>query len=193
MKLLLASLAIAVSCGLLFAESLKPGDSAPNWTLQDLRGAEVKLASYHGKNVVVFKGSGATGSEALRGLADLDVVPLFAGGQGRATLLIDQNGIVRRIAAGELLAGADLVRFAQMWLEGHKVYMAKCSRCHGEDGDSSLCMDVKPLVGIGGRMNVKQIREAMRPADMGPDQVLIRDQYLTRGDFDAVVAYIAGL
>ena len=110
-----------------------------------------------------------------------------------ATLLIDPGGVVRRVLPGRALTGSDLAEFVRLWQSGKAVFNTSCARCHGEDGDLEICLDVKPLVGIGKRLSEAQIRDRLRPGEINDREVLIRGQFFSRQDVDAVIAYVAGL
>ena len=197
--------------GLMLAGALRLGEPAPDLALRDCQGAEVQLTAYlHKKNVAVLahvpgaKPAMAILDETCRKLDALSTAVLFletAGEANRkfldnssaATVLIDSNGAVRRILPGETLTGADLARFAQLWLTGQSVFTTRCARCHGEDGANNICWDVKPLAGIGKRLSEAQIRARLRAAEINERDVVIRGEFYSRADIDAVIVYVAGL
>ena len=192
------------------AWAARPGEPAPNLALRDSSGTPVRLSDYrHKKHVAVLAQPSkaklnAAANDDIRRLAMLESVALFLASDteaGRnfldqapsATILIDDQGTVRRVLTGRVLTGPELVDFVEIWHSGRAVYNVVCSRCHGAEGDSTLCEGVKPLVGIGRRLTEAQIRERMRPGELSDKEVLIREQILSREEFRSVVAYIAGL
>jgi hypothetical protein len=199
------------SCALPQAWAIKTGDAAPDLAVRDRWGAEVRLSAYRQKSHVALLAhapgaalAAAVLDDTCRRLAALDSVVLFLPGDAEAsrilpesasfaTLLIDSEGVVRRVLPGRILTGPDLADFVKLWLSGKGVFSTFCARCHGQEGDSTLCLDVKPLVGIGKRLSEGQIRERLRPGILNDTDVLIRDHILSRQDFDAVIAYVAGL
>jgi hypothetical protein len=199
------------ACLLWPAWAVKPGEPAPDITARDGRGAEVRLSTYRQKSHIALlaQAAGAAPAQAVwddtcRRLAALDTVVLWLPGDGEpsrklrdgapaATFLIDRNGVVRRVLPGRLLTGPDLAGFVELWLTGKAVYNASCARCHGEDGDLNICLDVKPLAGIGRRLTEAQIRERLRPGEINDRELLIRGQTYRRQDVDAVIAYVASL
>jgi hypothetical protein len=201
----------AANCALPLAWAVKPGEPAPDLALRDCRGAEVRLSDYRRKKhaVVLAQAPGvapATGvdDDACRRLAALDSVALFLPGDAEAkrdflgsarsaTLLIDSEGVVRRALPGRVLTGPDLAGFVELWLSGKTVFSSACARCHGQDGDSNICLDVKPLAGIGRRLSETEIRERLRPGVVNDKDMLIRGQIFSRQEVDAVIVYIAGL
>jgi cytochrome c553 len=205
-----AGLALALSV-LRPAGAVTPGQAAPDLTLRDCRGAEVRLSGYRHKNPVVVLAPAPGGApaaaaleEACRRLAALDTVALVLapGAEGRpallgeaqsATVLVDSTGVVRRVLPGRVLTGADLVGFADVWLAGKAVFDSVCARCHGPDGDSNICLDVKPLKGLGRRLSESEIRDRLRPGVVNDREMIIRGQIFTRQEVDAVIVYIAGL
>jgi len=205
----LAALALA-QCALPLSWAVKLGEAAPDVALRDCAGVDVRLSAYREKKsaIIVAEEPGAKLAPALlsntsRELAPLDTVVLvlagdaaenrrFLDGDPPATLLVDTSGVIRRVLRGQALTGPDLVAFVKLWQFGKTVFNAECARCHGEDGDSHICEDVKPLVGIGQRLTEAQIREKLRMAPIN-DQYLIRGQFFTKQDVDAVIVYVAGL
>jgi cytochrome c553 len=212
MNVRIAVLGLAVANVVLpLAWAAKLGETAPDLTLKNSSGAQVELSAYRLKRhaVLLAQPSGvrlnaAKIDETCRRLAALDTVVLFLVSDteaGRrfldratsATVLIDDRGTVRQILPGRVLMGPELVSFVETWQSGKTIYDATCARCHGPDGDSTLCEGIKPLVGIGQRLTEAQIRDRMRPGELSSDQVLIRDQILSRQELQAVIAYISGL
>jgi peroxiredoxin len=100
--------------------------------------------------------------EATRGLDVLyddtrQVADGFAAEQKLTGVLIDENGIVRRIvtAAGDF--DGELMKQVRLWLAGKDVYEANCARCHGSAGQDTTYSGVKSLAGIGNRMDESEI------------------------------------
>jgi peroxiredoxin len=196
---------------LMLAGALRLGEPAPDLVFQDCRGAEARLAAYlHKKNVVVLahapggKPVPAVLDDTCRQLDTLDAAVVLLENNDEAsrklldnsspaTVLIDSNGVVRRILPGQTLTGAGLARFVQLWLSGQSVFNARCARCHGEDGASNICWDVKPLAGIGKRLSEAQIRERLRAGEVNERDVVVRGEFYSRADIDAVIVYVAGL
>lgn len=110
-----------------------------------------------------------------------------------ATVLVDSGGVVRRIEPGRLLSGKDLEDFVQQWRLGREVFLAACSRCHGDDGLLDIRDDVKPLAGIGNRLSPAQVYERLRVGELGPTDVLIRGRFHKRQEVEAVVVFVRGL
>ena len=199
------------NCSLLPAFAARPGDPAPDLVLRDRFGVEVRLSAYlHKKHVVVL--AHAPGAEQAPAVLDdtgrrlnaLDTALLFLADDAdvnrklldnvsSATVLIDSSGVVRRVLPGRTLTGPDLGHFVKLWLTGKAVFSTRCGRCHGEDGDSTICLDVKPLVGIGRRLSEAQIREKLHPGELNDQELLIRGEFYSRPDVDAVIVYVAGL
>jgi hypothetical protein len=198
-------------CTLLLAWAARPGEPAPDLALRDCRGVEVRLSAYRQKKqvAVLVQAPGASQvpevlDETCRRLEALDTVVLFMASDAdanreflenvsAATVLIDSGGVVRRVLPGRTLTGPDLANFVKLWLNGKGVFSARCARCHGEDGDSTICLDVKPLVGIGTRMTEAQIRERLHPGELNDRELLIRGEFYSRPDVEAVIVYVAGL
>jgi hypothetical protein len=201
----------AATCALPLAWAMKPGEAAPNLTLRDRNGVEVRLSAYRQKKHVVVLAqtaraalTGAVLDDTCRRLAALDAVVLFLTGDTEenreflenapsATVLVDSGGVVRRVRSGRTLTGPDLAEFVRLWQSGKVVFRAACVRCHGEAGDLQICEDVKPLVGIGKRLTEAQIRERLRIAEVNDREVLIRGQIFNRQEVDGVIAYVASL
>ena len=201
----------AVICALPLAWAEKPGEAVADLVLRDPSGAQVKLSTYRQqKNVALLAlAPGATLApavveDACRRLASLDTVVLFLASDGKAnrqllenassaTLLIDSDGVLRRMLPGRVLTGADLAGFVKLWLTGRTVFKTACARCHGDEGDSTICWDVKSLVGIGRRLSETEVRARLRPAVLDGRTVLIRSQFFTPHEVDAVIVYVAGL
>jgi hypothetical protein len=194
--------------GAVFAQAptLRLGEEAKGITAQDRRGAEVALTAFRQKKMVVLVvqergGLPAPGvrDEMEQRLEPLGAVALYLStdaASGRAqpgTVLIDAGGTVRRVAGGRALTAGQMAEFVSEWRMGQGVFEAGCARCHGEDGALDICMDVKPLVGIGRRLNASEIRERLRMAELNPDQYLIRSRFYKKAEVDAVIAYISGL
>ena len=205
----LAALAMA-HCALPLGWAVKLGESVPDVAVRDCSGAEVRLSPYQRqKNAVILaEAAGVTLapsvlSETCRDLAALDTLVFllagdaaenrrFLGTDPAATLLVDPLNTVHRLLPGQALTGPDLAKFVKVWQFGRIVFNAECARCHGEDGEMRTCEDVKPLVGIGRRLTEAQIREKLRMAPIN-DKYLIRSQFFTKKEVDAVVVYVAGM
>jgi len=204
-----AALALA-HFALPLAWAVKLGEAVPDVSVTDCSGANVRLSPYqHQKNAVILVEAAGVGlapsvlRETCRDLAALDTPVFllagdaaenrrFLGTDSQATLLIDPLNMVRRMLIGRALTESDLARFVKVWQFGRTVFNAECARCHGEDGELRTCEDVKPLVGIGRRLTEPQIREKLRMAPIN-DQYLIRSQFFTKEEVDAVVIYVAGM
>jgi len=199
-----AALALA-QCAPPLAWAVKLGDTVPDVALRDCSGAGVRLSAYHPKKlaVILAQPPGAKLAPALLADACRDLAPLntlvfvlagdtLPGTDPPATMLVDPDGVVRRLLSGQALTGPDLVRFVKLWQFGKTVFSARCARCHGEDGALQTCEDVKLLMGIGRRLTEAQIRERLRLAPVN-DQYLIRSQLFTKEEVDAVIVYVAGL
>ena len=205
----LAALALA-NCALPLAWAVKLGETVPDLTLRDCSGADVRLSPYQRQQnaLILAEAAGvrlapAVLSETCRDLAALDTLVFLVAGDAAenrrllgtdpsATVLVDPLNVVRRLLVGRALTGLDLARFVKVWQFGRTVFNAECARCHGEDGQMRTCEDVKPLVGIGRRLTEAQIRERLRMAPIN-DQYLIRSQFFTKEEVDAVVIYVAGM
>ena len=205
----LVALALA-HCALPLGWAVKLGEWVPDVAVRDCSGVEVQLSPYQRqKNAVILaealgaKLAPSVLSESCRDLAALDTLVLvlagdaaenrrFLGTDPSATLLVDPLNMVRRLLPGRTLTGPDLAKFVKVWQFGKTVFNAECARCHGEDGAMGTCEDVKPLVGIGRRLTDAQIRERLRMAPIN-DQYLIRSQFFTKDEVDAVVTYVAGM
>ena len=201
----------AANCALTVAWAVKPGDPAPDLAFRNCRGAEARLSEYrHKKHAVLLataRGSplGETAiDDACRRIGELESVVLLVGsdaeanrrfleGASSATVLIDPDGVVRRLLPGRVLTGSELAEFVRLWTEGKLVFSSACARCHGQDGDNNICLDVKPLVGIGKRLSEAQIRERLRPGEINDRDVLVRGQIFSRREVDAVISFVAGL
>jgi mono/diheme cytochrome c family protein len=121
-------------------------------------------------------------------------VALYSPGGARpSTYLIDKTGTVRRSLAGLAPGAREMEEFVSVWQLGQGVFESSCARCHGPDGALDICLDVKPLVGIGHRLSQTEIRERLRMAELNPDQFLIRSQFFKKAEVEAVIAYISGL
>jgi len=177
------------------------GRPAPELRVSDVRGNEAMLSEYRGKSVVVLMAGGETEGrlaeirrESQRRLGKLDTeVVSLTGAKEAATILVDAGGVVRRVLAGRVLAGGEVVDFVSVWREGKAVFEASCARCHGVDGALDICLDVKPLVGIGRRYTAAEIREKLRIGELNEEQVMVRGQFYKRAEVEAVLAYISGL
>ena len=66
-------------------------------------------------------------------------------------------------------------------------------RLHRAARVSTICLDVKPLVGIGRRLSEAQIREKLHPGELNDRELLIRGEFYSRPDVEAVIVYVAGL
>ena len=190
--------------------AVQPGEAVPDIAVRDCAGTEVRLSAYHQKRHVIIlaekpgvKLAPALLNSTAAELAPLDTVVLVLAGDAAenrrflnsdppATLLVDPGGVVRRLLPGQALTGLELVSFVKRWQFGKTVFNAECARCHGEDGDSHLCEDVKPLLGIGRRLTEAQIKEKLRMAPIN-DQYLIRGQFYTKEEVEAVIVYVGGL
>jgi len=181
---------LALACGVAASEwPAKLGEPAPDVALRDRAGTEVRLSDYrHKKQVVLLAGRGPMATAAIE-----DTVVLFLAGADPATILVDSSGIIRRVHSGQALTGAALADFVESWQWGRTVYTSACARCHGEEGDNNICLDVKPLIGIGRRLSEAQIRERLRPGEINDRELLVRGQIFSRQDVKAVIAYVAGL
>lgn len=201
----------AAACALPLAWALQPGAAAPDLALRDRSGNEVRLSAYRQKKhlALLVPAPGIALATAIlddssRRLAALDTVVLLLAGDTEAsrkllenapsaTVLIDSEGVVRRVLLGRVLTGSDLAEFVGRWQSGKAVFKAACARCHGEDGDLHICEDVKPLAGIGKRLTEVQIRERLRIGEINDREVLIRGQIFNRQEVDVVITYVASL
>lgn len=176
-----------------------PGEPAPALPLRDPAGTEVRLSAFRERKqaaVLALPPGAALPPAALedaaRRLAALDAVLLLASGPP-STALIDVLGVVRRVHPGQALTGAPLESFVTAWRRGKDVFNGSCARCHGEDGESDICEDVKRLGGIGKRLSEAGIRERLRPGEINDRDVIVRGRIYSRADLDAVIAYVSGL
>jgi len=177
------------------------GKPAPELAAKDWREVEVRLSDYRQKKIVVVMAPGRGNlvtveerEDARRRLEALDVVALFLAGEAKAaTVLIDSGGVVRRVHAGRALAGDELAEFVSLWRQGKAVFGTACARCHGEDGALDICLDVKPLVGIGRRLSAAEIRDRLRMGELNEAEVVVRGQFFKRKEVDALIAYVSGL
>jgi len=193
------------------AWAVKPGEEAPDLAMRDCSGSEVRLSAYlHKKYVAVLARAPETTLPAAllddtsRRIEALNTVLLFLASDApesrrflentpSATLFIDTGGVVRRVLSGQVLTGPELAAFVKLWQSGKVVFETSCARCHGADGDLSICEDVKRLAGIGKRLTEAEIRERLRIGQVNDRDVIVRGQIYSRLDVDAVVAYVAGL
>jgi len=200
-----------VSCALPLGWAVKPGDVAPDLALRDRSGTEVRLSAFRQKKLVAVLAQtpgtplsasvlndtclrlDSLGSVVLFLASDTDANRKFLENAPVATLLIDPGGVVRRVLVGRVLTGPDLFEFVKFWQLGRTVFNASCVRCHGEEGDLHICEDVKPLAGIGKRLTESQIRERLKIGEVNDQDLLIRGQFFTRPQVDAVIAYVASL
>jgi hypothetical protein len=199
MKLRNTWLLLAAGCALPLNWTVRPGEPAPDLLLQNHTGAEVRLSAYRNKKQVAVLAlapgavlSPAVLEDSLRRITALDAALLLASGPP-STSLIDTNGVVRRVRPGQTLTGPELAAFVTAWRRGREVFNASCARCHGEEGDNNICLDVKPLVGLGKHLSEAQIRERLRPGEINDRDLIIRGQIYSRTDIDAVIAYVSGL
>lgn len=204
-----AALALA-QCAVPLGWAVKAGEAVPDVALRDCSGAPVRLSAYREQKSVIILAEGpgaklapALLNDACRDLAPLDTVVLVLAADAAenqrplevappATLLVDSSGVLRRVLPGRALTGPDLAGFVKHWQFGKTVFHATCARCHGDDGDLHICEDVKPLAGIGRRLTEAQIREKLRMAEVN-DEFVIRGEFFTRQEVEAVIAYVAGL
>ncbi|MCW5980604.1 MAG: hypothetical protein KIT09_21170 [Bryobacteraceae bacterium] len=211
MRIRICLTALAALSGALPAWPAKLGEPAPDLTVRDARGAELRLSEVRDNRIVVLLAEGPAGrlpvaviEDACRRLEPLKAVALALPSDvekndrlsevaAPATVLIDPDGVMRRIEPGRALTGDELERFVKLWQFGKVVFNASCARCHGEDGALHICEDVKPLVGIGNRLTAPQIRERLRIGEVNDKEVLIRGEFYKRPEVDAVIAYISGL
>ena len=199
----------AASCALSPGAAIAPGDPAPDLVVRDASGAAVRLSAYREKKHVALlaipsgHAAAADWQDTGKRLAALDTVLLFLtndseasrkflGDSASATLLIDRAGIVRRRLDGRVLSGAELEQFVDLWVSGKTYFIAYCARCHGEDGDSTLCVTT-PLVGVGKKLSPEQIRESLRIGEVNDREVIIRGEIVKRSQLDAIIAYVGGL
>ena len=71
--------------------------------------------------------------------------------------------------------------------------MARCARCHGEDGSDTSYPEIRPLKGIGQRLNREEIRARLHSKAAGPKLVLIRGETFTAAEVEALISYVAEL
>jgi len=177
--------------------AMVPGEPAPDLVVRDASGTAVRLSDYRQKKHIALltaqpdRIAGANWQDTIHRLAALDTVVLFHNGPA-ATMLIDRAGIVRRMLAGRVLSGADLEEFVWVWQSGKTYFVAYCARCHGEEGDETLCVD-KPLTGVSQRMSPAQIRESLRIGEVNDREVLIRGEMIKRFQLDAILVYVGSL
>jgi mono/diheme cytochrome c family protein len=203
--------AVTIAAGLVaIAYAVEPGDPVGDVVVRDRSGAQVQLFAYRQKKMVallVERPDATLSREALddagRRLAPLGCVVArldsdsagsraLLGRTAAATILIDRDGVVRRILAGRALAGAELAGFAELWLTGKTWFGVYCARCHGDDGESTLCTE-KPLAGVGRRMPLERIRESLRIGEVNDREVVIRGEIIRRERLEALLVYVGGL
>jgi hypothetical protein len=203
-------MALAVTYGAFSLDAaIVPGEPAPDLVVRDVSGNSVRLSAYRQKKHVALltvppgRAAGVDWPDTNRRLAALDTAVLFLvtdteesreflDNVSIATLLLDRAGVVRRVLTGRVLTGVDLAHFVELWQSGKTYFVAYCSRCHGEDGDSTLCVE-KPLTGVGQKLSPEQIRDRLRVGEMSDTEVLIRGEIIKRSQLDAIIVYVAGL
>lgn len=203
-------MALSVAYGAFSLDAaIVPGEPAPDLVVRDVSGSVVRLSAYRQKKYVALlavppgRAAGVDWPDTIRRLAALDTTVLFLVTDAEksreflenvstATVLLDRTGVVRRVLAGRVLTGADLEHFVEQWQSGKTYFVAYCSRCHGEDGDSTLCVE-KPLTGLGQKLSPEQIRDRLRLGEMSDTEVLIRGEIIKRFQLDAIIVYVAGL
>jgi hypothetical protein len=174
-----------------------PGDAVPDLKVKDASGVPVRLSAYRGMKYVVLvaippgRSTPAVETDTIRRLAAMDTVLLFSEGPA-ATLLVDRDGVARRVAEGRVLAGRELERFVYLWRSGKDYFVAYCARCHDEDGTSTLCVPT-PLTGVGRRLTEEKLRESLRIGEVNAEQVVIRGEMIRRVQLDAILVYVSGL
>jgi len=82
---------------------------------------------------------------------------------------------------------------ADEWELGRATYMSRCAHCHGEDGSDTSYPEIRPLEGIGQRLNREEIRARLHSKAVGPKLVLIRGETFTAAEVEALISYVAEL
>lgn len=75
------------------ADKFKPGDKAPDFTLKNLAGAEVKLSGFAGKQVVLLNFWGLRCGACLEEMPYLDVIGKAYADKGLVVLGVDTDGV----------------------------------------------------------------------------------------------------
>jgi cytochrome c553 len=186
----------AVCCAFALEAPMVPGEPAPDVVVRDASGTAVRLSTYRQKKHVALLAvppgrAAADWADTERRLAALDTVALFESGPA-ATVLIDPAGVVRRILTGRVLSGAELGHFVELWQSGKRSFAAYCARCHGEEGDSTLCVD-NALTGVGQRLSPEEIRAKLNIGELNDRQVLIREMRIPRDELEGIIVYVKSL
>jgi peroxiredoxin len=120
--------------------------------------------------------------------ADRMLTTRYGAAQGRLSVLIDEEGVVRRIVRS---TGAQFIdSFAadvRAWDEGKGIYESACARCHGVDGANTGYAEIKTLSGIGNRMDETEI---IRRTSLTSNVDL---SSFNESRFRALAIYVAGL
>lgn len=85
------------------------------------------------------------------------------------------------------------VACAAEWELGRATYLARCARCHGEDGGDTSYPEIRTLKGIGRRLSREEIRARLHAKGAGPELVLIRGETFTAAEVEALISYVAEL
>jgi len=106
MKLILPLVALLCAAPAAQAESelgrnkFQPGDKAPDFTLKSTTGAEFKLSSYAGKQVVLLNFWGLRCGACIEEMPHLDTIAATYKGKGLIVLGVDSDGV----GASEVIA-----------------------------------------------------------------------------------------
>lgn len=85
------------------------------------------------------------------------VVRAFEANENRMGVLIDENGVTRRVVRTNVEFERTLADGVRLWIDGKAVYDAQCARCHGADGSETTYPEIKSLLGIGNRLSESEI------------------------------------
>ena len=180
---------------LLAAAQLRLGEPVPEIPVSDTERSRISLSAFTGKQPVLILASCAR--QTIRQASGAAVLRLEMPDPalGRAVLLVDKQGVLRRIERfpGVEPAPADLVRIIERWLAGKSSFETACARCHGDDGSSTDYPFIKKLTGIGNRLTEDQIRDRLHPLPMRSEQYSVRSHLFRSDELSALIAYVAGL
>jgi len=180
--ILCAAGAAVLAVGVSAAEEWRVGEAAP---------AQFRSP---GSLVVVVESARLPRSleDAAAELRSRGVQIVVQGREPAKVRLIDEDGALRR--QGEIPPTSDeLLDFVKSWEDGRVVFRNRCARCHGMDGMETGYPYIKQLGGIGRRWTTPEIRKKLNPAGEGGHMALVRGEQFPSADYDALIAYVAGL